>query len=140
MRLLALKYDPVMPNLRQMLMASIYGLANDKCKDFKSTVARVARIERVSNDMADQCGERLPESVLGDVFYPSMDHTSVTELVLYRVGAGAEARLVKTTCYAELREHVQKSDARERAIIPEDGSRKLCRAEPARSRDSVPIG
>ena len=55
LRLLALKYDPVMPNLFQMLMASIYGLANDKCKAFGETVARVAHIERVSDDMAEQC-------------------------------------------------------------------------------------
>ena len=57
LRLLALKYDPVMPNLFQMLMASIYGLANDKCKDFKPTVARIALIKRISNDMAEQCGQ-----------------------------------------------------------------------------------
>ena len=57
LRLLALKFDPVMPNLYQMLMASIYGLANDKCKDFKATVARVAYIERMSNDVADQSGK-----------------------------------------------------------------------------------
>ena len=35
LRLLSLKFDPVMPNLYQMLMAPIYGLANDKCKDFQ---------------------------------------------------------------------------------------------------------
>ena len=53
LRLLALKFGPVMPNLCQMLMASIYGLANDKCKDFKATVTRVAHIERMSNDVAE---------------------------------------------------------------------------------------
>jgi hypothetical protein len=39
LRLLALKYDPLMPHLKQMLMASIYGLANNKCKDSEATVA-----------------------------------------------------------------------------------------------------
>ena len=54
LRLLVLKLDPKMLHLHQMLVASIYGLANDKCKDFKATVARIAHIERVSIDMADQ--------------------------------------------------------------------------------------
>ena len=53
LRLLALKYDFVMPHLRAVLMSSIYGLANEKCKDFTATVARIAHIERMSNEMAD---------------------------------------------------------------------------------------
>ena len=44
LRILALKFDLVMPHLRQMIMASIYGLANDKCKDFWAMVARIAYI------------------------------------------------------------------------------------------------
>ena len=91
LRLLSLKFDPVMPNLYQMLMASIYGLASDKCKDFRATVARVSLMERVSNDMADQCGQRPPEDVVAGVFYPSMDHSSITDLVHYRIGPGAES-------------------------------------------------
>ena len=135
LRLLALKFDPVMPNLFQMLMASIYGLANDKCKDFRATVARVAHIERVSNDMADQCGQRPPEDILAGVFYPSMDHTSIIDLVHHRIGSGAQARPAYTTCYAELRDDVQKRDAREREreresacsnFREENGRRKLC--------------
>ena len=118
LRLLALKFDPVMPNLYQMLMASIYGLANDKCKDFRATVARVAHIERVSNDMADRCGQRPTELILVGVFRPSMDHTSITDLVHYRTGTCAEARPVHTDCYAELREYVRLRDARERVLAP----------------------
>ena len=114
MRLLALKYDPVMPNFFQMLMALIYGLANDKCKDFKATVARVAHIERISNDMAEQCGQRPDEGTLANIFYPSMDHTSVTELVHYRIGSGAASRSVDVNSFAELRNYVQKRDARQR--------------------------
>ena len=83
-----------MPNLYQMLMASIYGLANDKCKDFKATVARVAYIERMSNDVAEQSGKRPDEATLANIFYPSMDSTSITELVHYRVGSGQTARSV----------------------------------------------
>ena len=107
-----------MPNLYQMLMASMHGPANDKCKDFRATVARVAHIERVSNDLAEQCGQRPPEEILANIFYPSMDHTSITELVHYRIGAGMGSRPVDTTCYAELRDYIQKRDARERALIP----------------------
>ena len=47
-----------------MLLSSIYGLANEKCKDFKATVARIAYIERMSNEMADQCGSRPRDDVL----------------------------------------------------------------------------
>ena len=118
LRLLALKFDPVLPNLYQMLMASMYGLANDKCKDFRAAVARVAHIERVSNDMADQCGQRPPELILAGVFYPSMDHTSITNLVHYRICTGAEARPVHTDCCTELWEYVRSRDARERALAP----------------------
>ena len=60
-RLLALRYDPVMPHLRSMLMSSIYGLANEKCKDFRATVARIAYIERMFNEMADQWRHPVPE-------------------------------------------------------------------------------
>ena len=31
LRLFSLKYDPLLPHLNQKLMASIYGLANNKC-------------------------------------------------------------------------------------------------------------
>ena len=131
MRLLALKFHSMMPNLYQMLMASIYGLANDKCKDFRATVARVSHIERVSNDMADQCGQRPPEDLLAGVFYPSMDHTTITDLVYYRIGSGVESRPVRTACYAELRDYVQTRDASERESAcsisrEENGSRKVC--------------
>ena len=107
LRLLVLKFDPKMPHLRHMLLASICGLANDKCKDFKATVARIAYIERVSIDMFDQCGERPQDAVLGDILYPSLDPTSISELVHYRVGRGDQARAVRTTSYSELREYVQ---------------------------------
>ena len=85
LRLLALRCDPVMPHLRSMLLSSIYGLANEKCKDFKATVARIAYIEKISNDMADQCGSRPPEEFLGDILYQSMDSSSISELVHYRI-------------------------------------------------------
>ena len=88
LRLLALKYDPVMPHLRAVLLSSIYGLANEKCKDFKATVARIAYIERMSNEMADQCGSRPRDDVLGDILYPSMDPSSILEFVHYRVEIG----------------------------------------------------
>ena len=94
-----------MPNLYQMLMASIYGLANDKCKDFKATVTRVAHIERMSNDVAEQSGKRPDEATLANIFYPSMDNTSITELVHYHVGSGPDARLVNLDEYSELREY-----------------------------------
>ena len=100
LRLLALKYDPVMPNLFQMLMASIYGLANEKCKDFRATVARVTHIERISDDIADQCGQRPDEGTLAGVFYPSMDHSSISDLVQYRISSGTESRAVHTDYFA----------------------------------------
>ena len=62
-----------MPHLRAVLMSSIYGLANVKCRDFKATVAMIAYIERMSNEMADQCRSRPRDDVLGDTLYPSMD-------------------------------------------------------------------
>ena len=50
LRLLALRYDPVMPHLRSMLMSSIYGLASEKCMNFKATVARRTTTTTTSND------------------------------------------------------------------------------------------
>ena len=112
-----------------MLMASIYGLANDKCNDFKATAARIAYIERISNDTAEQCGQRPDEGTLPNIFYPSMDHTSITELVHYRIGSGAASRSVDVSSYAELLDYVQKGWGRESAYsnsCEENGSRKLC--------------
>ena len=80
----------------------------------------MSHIERVSNDMADQCGQRPPEDILAGAFYPSMDHSSITDLVHYRICSGAESRPVRTACCAELRDYVQTRDARERerALAP----------------------
>ena len=39
--------------LRQMLMSSIYGLANDKCQDFQTTVLWISHIDKTCNGMAD---------------------------------------------------------------------------------------
>ena len=64
-----------------MLMSFIYGFANAECKVFTSTVARITRIERISDDMAEPCGERFPERIPGD---------AITELVHYRVADGGE--------------------------------------------------
>ena len=107
-----------MPNLNQMLMASIYGFVNDKCKDFKAAVTRVAHIEKVSTDVAERSGKRSDEVTLANIFYLSMDHTSITELVHYRVGPGPDARLINLDKYSELRGYVQVRGARERSLAP----------------------
>ena len=93
-------------------------LRNDKCNDFKATVARIRHIERLSDDMAEQCGQRPDELTLANIFYPSMDHTSITELVHYRIGSGAAARVFDFNNSVELRGYVQVRDARERALMP----------------------
>ena len=80
-RLLALKFDSVMPHLRQMPMSSIFGFADDKSKDFRATVLRIAHIEKTCNDMADQCGDRQGDSIVGDIFYQSRDSLSTAGLV-----------------------------------------------------------
>ena len=77
-----------MPHLRSMLMSPIYGLASEKCKDFKATLSRIAYIESMSNEMADQCGSRPRDDVLGDILHPSMDPSSTSELVHYRIEVG----------------------------------------------------
>ena len=59
-----------MPHLKQMLMASIYGLANLKCKDLEATVARFAYIDKLSNEVADQTGDRPLDSVLAPHILP----------------------------------------------------------------------
>ena len=72
--------------------------------------------------MADQCGSRPRDDVLGDILYPSMDPSSISELVHYRieVGHGPDmvTRAVDPSNYLELREYVQTRDARERALAP----------------------
>ena len=69
LRMLALKFDAAMPNLYRMLMASMYGLANDKCTDCKATVMRVAHIERISTDVAERAGKRPDEQTIANIFY-----------------------------------------------------------------------
>ena len=64
LRLLALKYDRLMPHLKQMLMASIYGPPNNTCKELEATVARFAYIHRFSYEVAEQTGKRQFDSVL----------------------------------------------------------------------------
>ena len=118
LRLLASRYDPVMPHLRSMLLSSIYGLANEKCKDSKATIEMIAYIVKISNDMADQCGSRPPEDVLGDILHPSMDPSSISELVHYRIGEAATLRPVDVSNHMKLRMYVQTRDARERALVP----------------------
>ena len=84
----------------------------------EATVARVAYIDKLSNEVADQTGERPIDSVLADIFYPNMDPLLITELVIHRIGVGAVARPVPTTSYLELRDYVQKRSARERTLAP----------------------
>ena len=91
LRLLALKYDIAAPHLRQMLMAFLYGLTNEKCRDFQATVSRIVHVDKICNDMVGQCGERPGDAVFGNIFYPSMDLSLITELVHYRIGKGASA-------------------------------------------------
>ena len=85
LRLLVRRFDPVNPNLRQMMQAQMYGLANQKCKDFSAVIARVTLIDRLANDQAEQCGSRPADDVLADIFFPSLDRSSLTELMHYRV-------------------------------------------------------
>ena len=68
--------------------------------------------------MADQCAQRPDEGTLAGVFYPSMDHSSISDLVHYRIGSGAEVWANHTHYFAELREYVRTRDARERALAP----------------------
>ena len=72
--------------------------------------------------MADQCGSRPRDDVLGDILHPSMDPSSISELVHYRIevghGEGATSRAVDPSNYLELREYVQTRDARESALVP----------------------
>ena len=118
------RFDPVNPNLRQMMQAQMYGLANQKCKDFAAVISRVALIDRMANDQAEQCGNRPSDDTLADIFFPSLDGSCLTELVHYRVDVIDKRtqltvpRPVNSSSYIELREYVQKRQAREKSMIP----------------------
>ena len=84
-RLFVRRFDPVSPNLCPMLQAQMYGLANHKCKDFPVVIARVALIDRMANDQAEQCGSRPQDDVLADICFPSLGGLCLIELVLHRI-------------------------------------------------------
>ena len=64
---------------------------------FRGGGIAVVHIDKTCNNMAVQFGERPTDMLLGD-FHPSMDSSSITELVHYRIGEGASARAEMHKC------------------------------------------
>ena len=68
--------------------------------------------------MADQCGDRSTNLIIGDICCLSMDLSSISELVHHRIGEGASARVVKTVPYFDFHAYDQQRSARQRLFAP----------------------
>ena len=115
MRQLIRQFDPKNANVRQHYIAELHGLTNKKCADFGAVVTRVSVIERIVREMQEVCGDVPDDEVLADVFAPSLDSSSNSELATMRKSNGS---LIDRSSYKELREYVRDRQAREKIIEP----------------------
>ena len=84
MRQLLRTFDPKQMNVRQQFIAELHLLTNKKCQDFAAVVARVSYIDRIVKEMQEVCGEHPGDKTLSDVFAPSLDPVSNSQLATIR--------------------------------------------------------
>ena len=89
-----------------------------KCKNFKDAVDRLTLLNRLVNDMREQCGEVATSDMLATVRYANMDPTCIGELVYVKINRGDRERVANVHCFQDLREYVIKRQARERILAP----------------------
>ena len=80
LRMVSRKYDPQYKHVKQNLKSKLFALANDKCQSFGDVIKRVDRIEALCVEMQEATGERPSDEFLAEIFVPSLDASSLTEL------------------------------------------------------------
>ena len=126
LRLIARKYDPISPHLRQHLTGILYKYANQKCQNFAASVTRLNEIETLISDMAEQTGRRPPQDQVAEIFFACLDQASTDQLksMCVYVGDKDHPRMVDTENFEDLREYILQRHQRERANVP-IASRKM---------------
>ena len=114
-RMLCRQFDPRNPDLRQLLQSELFGMANRKCQDVSSVVARMMTIDKIVVEMQAQCGEAPNDATLADIFAPSLDASTVYQLSLYRDNRGQS---VNNKSYQSLKDYVRNRQVMERSLEP----------------------
>lgn len=123
LRLLCRKYNPQYKNVALSYKASIFALANQKCKNVAEVVKRIDTLEKLAQDMCEATGSRPESDLLAEVLVPSLDESCLRELETYQVDGTddlgtAIKKPIDTGDYHQLREYIWKRQARERTLIP----------------------
>ena len=120
LRRLARKFDPISPQAVSVYKGKVYAMAGSPCANFKATVARLAEIEALKNEMREHTGEEVDGKTLAEVFFPTMDASCQSEIVALKVkiGLGDSAKLVDINSFDDLSEYIRERIYRERTLVP----------------------